>query len=125
MQFAVAEIYARAGRHDRALATLGALASQYEPQRVPQQLHILRGRSCASLGRHDEAASEFSQAVRAAPPTPELLYELAAALAASGDTVAARMTAEQALSLQPEHAASRKLLAGLDGFPAEARQRYR
>ena len=114
VQFAVAEIYAQQGRHDRALATLGALAAQYEPQRAPQQLHVIRGRSCRSLGRHEEAAREFSQAVRAAPPTPELLYELAAVLAESGDTIAARMTAEQALSLQPEHADSRRLLAALD-----------
>ena len=124
VQFAVAEIYAQQGRHARALATLGALSMQYEPQRVPQQLHIMRGRSCASLGRHGEAASEFSQAVRAAPPTPELLYELATALAASGDTIAARLTAEQALSLQPEHADSQKLLAQLGGNRPAPYRRY-
>ena len=125
VQFAVAEIYAQQGRHARTLATLDALATQYEPNSVPQQLHILRGRSCNSLGRHREAASELSQAVRAAPPTPELLYELAAALAASGDTIAARMTAEQALSLQPAHADSRKLLARLDGSQPATLRRFR
>ena len=63
--------------------------------------------------------------MRAAPPTPELLYELATALAASGDTVAARMTAEQALSLQPEHTDSRQLLARLDGHAPEAQRPLR
>ena len=125
VQFAVADLYARQGKHARALATLGALSMQYEPQRVPQRLHIMRGRSCGALGRHGEAATELAQAVRAAPPTPELLYDLAASLAASGDTVAARMTAEQALSLQPEHVDSQRLLARLGGAPPGPEPWYR
>ena len=115
VQFAVADLYARQGRHTRALATLSSLSAQFEPDRIPQRLHVMRGRSCGALGRHDDAATEFSLAVRAAPPTPELLYELANSLAASGDTAAARMTAEQALSLQPAHADSQRLLARLGG----------
>ena len=47
VQFAVAELYARQGKHGRALATLSALSTQYAPDRIPQQLNIMRGRYCA------------------------------------------------------------------------------
>jgi len=123
VQFAVAEIYARQGRHTRALATLAALAQQYNPDNSPQRLHVMRGRSYRALRRYDEAASEFSLAAKAAPPTPDLLYELAETLASSGETTAARMTAEQALTLQPRHANARQLLARLDrGLPGGVRR---
>lgn len=124
VQFAVAEIYARQGRNTRALATLAALANQYEPDRCPQRLHVMKGRALRALKRYPEAAGEFSLAVKAAPPTPDLLFELAQTLADSGEATAARMTAEQALSLQPRHANSRRLLAQLDRSGPPSAGRY-
>ncbi len=124
VQFAVADIYAKKGRHARALATLAALSHQYEPGHCPQRLHVMRARTYRAMRQYDEAAAEFSLATRAAPPTCELLYELAETLAANGETTAARMTAEQALALEPQHADSRRLMAQLNAGGNSALRRY-
>ena len=124
VQFGIAEIYARQDRHTRALATLSALADQYEPDRIPQRLHGMRGRAYRALDRYSEAAAEFSLAAKAAPPTPDLLYELAETLQASGDSTAARMTAEQALTLQPQHEAAQHLLTQLTRVGSQGSRRF-
>jgi tetratricopeptide (TPR) repeat protein len=113
VQFAVAEIYAHQGRHQRALATLAALAEQYEADRMPQRLVMMRGLSHKALGQYDAAADQLTLAAKAAPPTPELLYELADSLLLAGEPAAARLAAEQALSLAPDHVGSRRLMAQL------------
>jgi tetratricopeptide (TPR) repeat protein len=113
VQFAVAEIYAQQGRHQRALATLAALSEQFEPDRMPQRLAVMRGVSHKALGQYDAAADQFTLAAKAAPPTPELLYELADSLLLAGEPSAARLAAEQALSLAPDHMDSRRLMAQL------------
>ncbi len=119
VQFAVADVYTRLGRHERALATLSALSQQYEPDHLPQRLLAMRGLAYKSMGRNTEAAGQLSLAAKAAPPTPDLLFELADALALSGETTAARVTARQALSLEPGHARSQRLIAQL-GAPDDA-----
>lgn len=114
VQFAVAEIYFQQRRYQRALSTLVALSQQYEPHRQPQRLRWLRGLSYKALERYDEAAEELEMAARFAPPTPELLYELAHSQMMAGQTAAARLTAQQALALAPAHADSRQLMAQLE-----------
>jgi tetratricopeptide (TPR) repeat protein len=113
VQFAVAEIYAAQGRHQRALATLAALGEQFEPDGMPQRLAVMRGLSHKALGQYNAAADQFTLAARAAPPTSELLYELADSLLLAGEPAAARLAAEQALSLEPDHLGTRRLMAQL------------
>lgn len=124
VQFAVADIYAQQGRHARALATLAALSQQFPPDRIPQRLYVMRARTYRGMRRFDEAATEFSLAAKSAPPTSDLLFELADTLAAAGETNAARMTAEQALTIQPGHAQSRQLIADLAQPSSPGVRRY-
>jgi tetratricopeptide (TPR) repeat protein len=114
VQYAVSEIYLQQGRHSRALATLAALSQQYEADAAPQRLFVLRAACLKSLNRPREAADQLELAARAAPATPDLLFELADCRCRSGEPAAARAAAEQALALEPAHEGSRRLLAQLD-----------
>jgi tetratricopeptide (TPR) repeat protein len=114
VQFAVSEIYLQQGRHSRALATLAALSQQYEADATPQRLFVLRATCLKSLNRPHEAADQLELAARAAPATPDLLFELADCRCRCGQPDAARLAAEHALALEPAHEGSRRLLAQLD-----------
>jgi hypothetical protein len=101
-------------RHSRALATLAALSQQYEAEATPQRLFVLRAACLKSLNRPLEAADQLELAARAAPATPDLLFELADCRYRCGQPEAARVAAEHALALEPAHEGSRRLLAQLD-----------
>ena len=85
---------------------------------------MLRANCLKSLNRLHEAADNLEWAARAAPATPDLLFELADCRCRCGQHEAARAAAENALALEPAHEHSRRLLAHLDRDPGSAAHRY-
>jgi cytochrome c-type biogenesis protein CcmH/NrfG len=66
------------------------------------------------MGRYDDAAQSFSLAAGRGVPTPEILYALAEAEYSSGRPEAAFAAARKALTLDPGHQPSHRLLGRLE-----------
>jgi tetratricopeptide (TPR) repeat protein len=64
VQIAVAELYQRMERPQRALATLDRLADQHSLDRMPVRATWLRGEALVSLGRTQEASQMLDEAER-------------------------------------------------------------
>jgi tetratricopeptide (TPR) repeat protein len=107
----VAESYRRLNEPDRALVTLQALADRFSPGDEPQQVLHLEGLALAALARYDDAARVLSQAAQRERPSADLLCNLAEAELMAGRTSHAQHVIEQALTLNPNHAAGRALAA--------------
>ena len=105
----VAETYRQLNEPERALLTLQAAADEYSRGEEPQQVLYLEGLALAALGRYDEAARSLAQAARADRPTSEILCHLAEAELLSGNLAKAHASVEEALAIDPNHAASRAL----------------
>jgi thioredoxin-like negative regulator of GroEL len=80
----------------------------------------LEGLALTALGRYDEASRRLSQAARRERPSPEVLCALAEAELLSGDIARAQRSVHEALTLDPNHAASRALSARLAVAPRAA-----
>lgn len=117
----VAELYRAMGQPERALATLHQLADTYSPGEEPPQLIYLQGVTYLALNRPQEAAELLAQAIQQAGPCADWLYQLARAQAAAGRVRSAEQTLRQALRLEPQHHASRQLLAQLHSQLPEER----
>jgi tetratricopeptide (TPR) repeat protein len=114
VQLAMANIYQRQQRPQRALSTLETLAEQYPPGEVPAHVYAAEGRCLKQLERYQDAVEMFAQAVRQGTPAPELLVELADAQFQAGDTFAASASLDSALAMAPDHPAGLQLKAALD-----------
>jgi len=106
----VAQLYTQVGRPYRALANLRYLQDQYTPGTEPQQLLNLQAVNYSATARYNDAAVCLRQATRQGPATPETLSRLAQVEMQSGHLVEAREAATRALSLDPNHVASRTIL---------------
>jgi tetratricopeptide (TPR) repeat protein len=106
VQLAVADIYARQNRPQRALATLQTLSDAYPPGQVPAEVLIQEAYACRALGRHGDAAAKLAQAIERGNPSAALYYELAQAERQAGNASAARIAVQAALSRDPAHAGS-------------------
>lgn len=115
VQLAIAQIYRRQQRPQRALSTLETLAEQYPPGEVPVDVIALQGMSLKQLGRHADAAQMLAKATQMSPPSADLLFQLAEAQFQSGDASAAQATLQLALTQDPQHVGGRNLLATMDG----------
>jgi Tfp pilus assembly protein PilF len=71
----------------------------------------LKGLALAALGRDDEAVGSLSAAARKDRPSAEILCALAEAQLHAGNVAAAQTSVQEALALDPAHAASRSLSA--------------
>ncbi len=107
----IADLYLQLGEPHRALTVLRTLAETYGPGEEPQPLLLAQGRAYTALGRHAEALEAFSAAARRTNPTPEILCALGEAQLRAGRAAEAAATAQEALAMDPQHAASRQLLA--------------
>jgi len=105
-----AELYRQLHRPDRALQTLQSLADTYAPGEEPQEVYYLLGLACRELGRYDDAANHFSTAALRGTPTAEILYRLAEAELLAGRPTEAAAAAQEALSLDPHHQPTQKLI---------------
>lgn len=73
----------------------------------------------ARLGEHAASVPHFREAVRLAPASTAFRYNLAAALNFIGDVDGAEAAAEALLAIDPDHARTHYLLAGLRKHSAE------
>ena len=124
-QLQAAGIYYLQARHQRVLATLDGISADAASDESRRML-ILKGLSCKVLGRYAEAAQLLAAAAAAPGATPDELYELGDAQLLAGLPENARLTAEQALALNPRHSGNRQLLARANaarghGGPTELR----
>jgi predicted Zn-dependent protease len=110
-RLAIAEVYRRLDKPQRALNMLQGLADTYTPGEEPQQVLYLEGLAYRALGRYDEAIDALSVACHRGPGSPELYYQLARSQFKAGNLVAAEDAARQALALEPHHQPSQDLLS--------------
>ncbi len=112
----VAEVQYELGRPQRSLSTLHRLLDVYPAGEQPQQALWLEGLAYSSMDRHQDAAESLAAATQRAQPPAALLYQLAQAENACGQTAAAANTARRVLELDNTHEPSKLLLAQLQGF---------
>ncbi len=118
----VAEVQYELGRPQRSLSTLHRLLDAYPPGEEPQQALWLEGLAYGAMNRHQDAVESLAAASQRAQPPARLLYELANAEQATGQTAAAANTVQRALALDQQHVPSQKLLAQLQGFSAPGQE---
>ena len=110
----IAELHRQLNQPERALQTLQTLAETYSPGEEPGQVYHQMGLAYVALGRYDDGAESFSNAIAIAiasgKPTAEMYCRLGEAEWSSGRPVAAAEAARRALALQPQHQPSRELL---------------
>jgi tetratricopeptide (TPR) repeat protein len=109
VQMALADLYRRAERPRRALATLESLASHYSPESVPLEVEHQRGLSLKSLGRFQDAVEVLTRAAQRGEPSPDLLCDLSEAQFLAGYTASARLALQAALAASPQHPAALRL----------------
>ncbi|NIL97926.1 MAG: tetratricopeptide repeat protein [Planctomycetales bacterium] len=116
----IGRLYLAIQRPDRALMYFQSLGQNVPPSDQGRELLALQAEAYAAVGRFADAAGYFRRATTSGPPSAELLYRLAEVEMANGDIRNARLAAEQALRLMPDHAASQQLLAQIARGPAGA-----
>lgn len=109
----VAVLYRQRGQSARCLTTLHHLLDTYSPGEVPQNVLMLQGLTLLELGRPQQAAEALLAATKNGLPNVEVLYSLAQAYSAAGQTSEATNAAQQALALNAAHQPSQQLLAQL------------
>lgn len=103
VQMAVAQVYQRNGRPQRALATLQSLSTAYPPSEEPTELLYWHGMAFASLGRHRQAIERFTIAESRGLQSADLQFRLAESYHFAGNHVAASLALERAMQLDPNH----------------------
>jgi tetratricopeptide (TPR) repeat protein len=104
VQLAIAEIYRRTNRPQRAHATLQALTVSYPPGQAPVEVLVSESSALRALGRYADAARVLAGATQRDNPSADLLYELACTQVSAGEHTAARLTVAAALEREPRHA---------------------
>jgi tetratricopeptide (TPR) repeat protein len=117
VQLSLAEIYLQEKRPQRSLATLQAVAANFPAGQIPTPVLISQGLALRDLGRAQDASRALAQAAQRGNPSPDLLFELASAHAAAGETAAARAALSAALERHPDHTASLALAKDLGNPP--------
>jgi len=101
VQMAIAAVYYRQNRPQRALSTLQALAGSYPSGDEPAEMLYWEGLACKSLGRYDQALVHLEQAESRGMNSVDLFCNLAEARYLTGDAVAAQATLQRAIELEP------------------------
>lgn len=109
----LARLHGERGDARRRLTTLHQLLDAYPPGQEPASVLAMAGDTYMALGRPRDAVDSLRLATTRDPGSAELLYRLAEAQAASGDTHLAIADARRALDVDGAHTASRELLARL------------
>ena len=108
--FEISEVYQKFGQPERSLESLQSLADTYSPGEEPPPVLCLLGRAYVGLGRYEDAVASFTAAMNRDRPTPDLLCSLAEAQNLAKRPGEAVSSLQQALAMEPGHAASRRLL---------------
>lgn len=103
VRMALARVYLRAARPQRALATLQALADTYPPNEKPADLAYWQALAFAALGRHSRAVDHFVMAESRGMQSADLLFQLAHSHYLAGEITAARRVLQQAMHVAPTH----------------------
>jgi len=106
----IAALYLELHQPQRALLAIQNLADKYSPGDEPQEVLYYQGLSYLALNRYAAAAESLSAASLRERPTAEILYRLAEAQLAAGQTAQALASAAQALDIDPQHQPARTLL---------------
>ena len=109
----VAEIQYQLQRPQQSLMTLHHMLDNCPPGAEPQRALWLEGLAYSKLARPQDAVKSLLAATQCGPGQADLLYALAQAEVATGQTDAAAKSVRQALALDSKHQASRTLLAQL------------
>ncbi|HEX3656527.1 MAG TPA: tetratricopeptide repeat protein [Pirellulales bacterium] len=109
----LAECYRRLGEPERALVNLQTLADTYPPGEEPRQVSYLEGMALSAMGRQQDAVDALAQAAARGTPDAALLCSLAEAESRAGLADNAWRDVQRALTIDPRHAASRRLAAQL------------
>ena len=109
IKLAIARIHRSQLQPERALAILDSMDNQYSDETL-----FLRGLVLKDLRQYDEAARVFSIVTQNRPGRPEPYFEMANIHFQQGNTVNARLAAEGALRVAPNHDPSRELIYRLD-----------
>ncbi len=109
----IAEAYQELQRPQQALAAWQMLCDSYAPGEEPQHILYQTGLAYNAVARPADAVEYLRSASQRGPADPELLFQLADAELRAGRRDEARQTAQQALRIEPGHAASRALLERL------------
>ncbi len=112
----IAEVQYELGRPQRCLSTLHRLLDIYPPGQEPQHALWLEGLAYSAMDRHQDAVESLAAASQRGSAPAELLYQLASAEHATGQTSAAANTARRVLAINAQHEPSKVLLAQLQGF---------
>ncbi|HVW36014.1 MAG TPA: tetratricopeptide repeat protein [Pirellulales bacterium] len=110
----IADVYGRLRRPQQSLAMLQMLCDTYPPGEEPQALLHRTGLAYLAVERPADAVEYLAAAKDRGPATPELLFHLADAELRAGRRDDARLAAQQALQIEPGHAASLALLQRID-----------
>ncbi len=105
----VAETYRQLNEPEQAFVALQTLADRYPPGEVPQQVLHLEGLALSAQSRYDDATRILSEAAQRQEPNANLLCDLAQAELMAGRLPRAQYALQQALTLDPNHAASQAL----------------
>ncbi len=105
----VAETYRQLNEPEQAFVALQTLADRYPPGETPQQVLHLEGLALSAQSRYDDAARILSEATQRQRPSADLLCDLAQAELMAGRLPRAQHALQQALTLDPNHAASQAL----------------
>lgn len=115
VQMAVASIYQRLGRPQRALATLERISDLQSTQQQTSRVLLLKGQALAGLGQSEDAIVCLREALRQADTTDGSFYlELAQLQHDLGQIAEARISLGHALQLQPTNHQALTLQARLD-----------
>lgn len=116
----------RARQHLALRGAVGArapdpLIEELEQLKQGERVHILRGATAFRAGRYADAAAAFRTAVDANPESLPALINLAAALAALGDSEAAAERLRRAIEIDPDNPTARFNLGTLLGQAGDLR----
>ena len=103
----VAEMHRFLGRPQRALAALAVLHETYSNSEAPAEVLYQSGLALAALGRPTDAVDAYVAAAQRGMTSANLMASLAEARLRIGDLDAASHDVQQALAIDPSHAAAR------------------
>ena len=117
VQFTAAQILFHQKKPQPALTMLQSLIDATSQSESPDEVVHLEGLIYKSLGRYDDASHNLSLIVQRGRASVQILYELADAELRVGRRAHARWALQQALLQNPDHEASRSLLARISDAP--------